>query len=241
MTIGQSANGDGTDSALSWGELMDLIDETKRRAPYIRSALLSWATVALRDFPWRRKRTPYSVLIAEFLLKRTTSAAVNRIYEKFLEIYPSIEALLKADVKELEEFLKAIGYHRLRAQEIKEAATYIANEFGSEIPKNIDMLLSIPNVGPYTAAAILSLGYSIRASMVDSNVERIIQRIFRNSMPTRSLSRMTREVANILLPDEKHDIFNFAILDLGGVVCTYRKPYCGKCPLDRECDTARSR
>ena len=220
---------------------MHLIDEAKRRAPYIRSALLSWATVALRDFPWRQKRTPYSVLIAEFLLKRTTSTAVNRVYEKFLKLYPSIEALLKADVKELEEFLKAIGYQRLRAREIKEAATYIVKEFRSEMPKDMNMLLTIPYVGSYTAAAILSLGYGIRAPMVDSNVERIIQRIFRNSMPTRSMARITREVANVLLPNEKHDTFNLAILDLGGVVCTYRKPYCEKCVLERECDTAHSR
>lgn len=220
---------------------MHLIDEGRKRAPYIRGALLSWATVALREFPWRQKRTPYSVLIAEFLLKRTTSKAVSRVYEKFLKLYPSIDALLKADVKELEEFLKAIGYHKLRAKEIKEAATYIAKEFGSEIPKDVNMLLSIPNVGPYTAAAVLSLGYGIRAPMVDSNVERIIQRIFRNSMPTRSMLRITREVADVLLPNEKHDIFNLAFLDLGGVICTYREPYCEKCPLQRACDTGCSR
>jgi A/G-specific adenine glycosylase len=220
---------------------MDPVEEAKKRAPYIRRALLSWATVALRKFPWRQERTPYTVLIAEFLLKRTTSKAVDRVYENFLRLYPSINALLKADVKELEGFLKAIGYHKLRAREIKEAATYIANEFGSGIPKSVSTLLSIPNVGPYTAAAILSLGYGIRAPMVDSNVERIVQRIFRNSMPSRSMSRVTREVANVLLPDEKHDIFNLAILDLGGVICTYREPYCEKCPLQQECDTGRSR
>jgi A/G-specific adenine glycosylase len=220
---------------------MSAINEARKRAPFIRNALLSWARVALRDFPWRKKRTPYSVLMAEFMLKRTTSTAVNRIYEKFLALYPSIEALLKADVKEIEGLLKAIGYHRLRAQEIKEAATYIANEFRSDIPLDMDKLLSIPYVGPYTAAAILSLGYDIRAPMVDSNVERIIHRLFRNSMPTRSLSRTTREVANVLLPDERHDTFNLAFIDLGAIICTYRQPYCEKCPLGCQCDTTHSR
>jgi A/G-specific adenine glycosylase len=216
---------------------MDLIEEARRRAPYVRSAILSWAMTALRDFSWRRKRTPYSVLIAEFLLKRTTSVAVNRIYDKFLLLYPSIEELSRVDVRNLEELLKAIGYHKLRAREIKEASIYIVNEFGGKIPKDTNMLLSIPYVGPYTAAAILSLGYGIRAPMVDSNVERIIKRMFKSVMPNHSILRLTREVANILLPDDKHDTFNLAFLDLGGIICTFREAYCERCPLQEKCDT----
>lgn len=217
---------------------MFAIREAKKRAPKIRKLLLSWAIEALRSYPWRKMTTPYSIFVAEVLLKRTTSTAVNRIYKDFLGHYPSIKALAEADTKELEASLRSVGYQKLRAQEFREAATFIQAKFNGRMPKDMDKLLSIPNIGPYTAAAILSLSYGIRAPMVDSNVERILQRVFRNSMPNGSLSRVTREVADVLLPQEEHATFNLAMIDLGGVICRYRSSHCEECPLKKNCDSA---
>jgi len=218
---------------------MHTVDEAKKRTRYIRDELLSWAKKELRKYPWRVNRTPYSILVAEFLLKRTTASAVSRIFERFMEKYPEIDALAASNHKDLEEILRAIGYHKLRAREMKETAVYIMKEFEGKIPRDLKKLLSIPNVGPYTAGAILSLSYGIPASMVDSNVERIIKRIFMNSIPSSSVTKTIKEVANVLLPVEHHDIFNLALLDLGGSVCTYRTTYCKKCPISLGCDTGR--
>jgi A/G-specific adenine glycosylase len=220
---------------------MHAIDEANRRAPHIRTALLSWAKKGLRNYPWRTNRTPYSILVAEFLLKRTTALAASRIFERFVKEYPGISTLATASDSGLKKILIAIGYHKLRAREMKKTAMYIMNRFKGEIPRDMKKLLSIPNVGPYTAGAILSLGYGIPASMVDSNVERIVKRVFIDSLPCHLVSRIVKEIADTLSPAEDHDIFNLALLDLGGSICTYRIAYCEKCPISLYCDTGRKK
>jgi A/G-specific adenine glycosylase len=212
------------------------LDEAKRRAPRIRKALLSWAEKALRDYPWRRNRTAYSVLIAEFLLKRTTATAASRLYEKFLGKYPDVTTLARASTKELERLLTSIGYQYLRARELKTTAGYIVKEFKAELPEDLKSLLTIPNVGLYTAGAIMSLGYGKRATMIDSNALRVVSRIFKNSMPVRCTSKAIMEIAEILLPNKQHDIFNLAIIDLGGTICIYGIPRCKICSLPNHCD-----
>jgi len=211
-------------------------EEARKRASCVRLGLLSWAETGLRKYPWRTNRTPYSVMVAEFLLKRTTAPAVNRMFEQFMKRYPEISALYEANHNDLKESLQAIGYHKLRAREIKKTAAYIVEVLGGEIPKDLSKLLMIPNVGPYTASAILSLGYGIPASMVDSNVERIINRVFRNCMSDHQDLKTVKQIVDILLPAERHDIFSLALIDLGGTICTYRKTICEKCPINRCCD-----
>lgn len=213
-------------------------DEAKRRTPRMRRTLLSWAEKALRNYPWRQNRTAYSVLVAEFLLKRTTATAASHLYEKFLGKYPDMNTLAQATRKELEKLLKSIGYQHLRAHQLKTTAEHIMREFRGELPDDLKSLLTIPNVGPYTAGAIMSLGYGKRAPMIDSNAVRVIGRIFKNSLPLRRSSRAIMEVAEILLPNKQHDIFNLAVIDLGGTICTYRIPRCNVCPLDGCCDMA---
>jgi A/G-specific adenine glycosylase len=217
-----------------------ILAEAEKRKQKVQQVLLDWASSNLRDFPWRRNRTPYRVLVSEFLLKRTTSTAVKRIYEDFLKLYSNIEKLAKADVKELEKFLETIGYHKLRARAIKETASHIMKESKGKLPTSMEELLSIPNIGPYTAGAILSLGYGQPASMVDSNVERILKRVFKNTLPKKTVLKWLQKVDDILVPKEKHETFNYALLDLGALICTYREHYCAKCPINIFCDTGAS-
>lgn len=217
-----------------------LLAQAYKRRIRIQGELLEWASGNLRDFPWRRGRTPYRILVAEFLLKRTTSTAVGRVYEDFLRQYSNINGLAKADVVELEGFLETIGYHKLRARALKETAAYIIDEFGGRIPKDFKRLISIPHIGPYTAGAILSLGYNHPAPMVDSNVERILRRIFKNYLPEKAVTKWLRKAAEILVPKDNHDTFNLALLDLGALICTYRSAFCDRCPVNRICDTGKS-
>ena len=214
------------------------LEEARRRKRYFQQALLEWAKSNLREFPWRKNRTPYRVLVAEVILRRTTSKAASRVYEEFLKRWPDVRSLASADIRELEEFLKAIGYHKQRAKILKSMANFIVSEYGGRIPNDIKLLLRIPHVGFYIAGAILSLGYGTPAPMVDSNVQRILTRVFKRHLPEKPPLRLLLSLARELLPEDRHEIFNLALLDLGALICRYDRPRCEKCPLAPLCDTA---
>ena len=214
-----------------------LVKTAKSRRRKFQKYILKWARNNLREFPWREGRTEYKVLIAEFLLKRTTATAVSRIYEEFVNKYPDLSSLAGADVEQLAEFLKTIGYHKVRSRTLCETATYILENHSGRIPRSYDELLKIPNVGFYTAGAVCSFGHDIPAAIVDSNIERILKRVFRENLPDKAVQRRLREVAQMLVPDEEHALFNFGLLDLGAIICSYRWTHCEICPLNKICDT----
>jgi A/G-specific adenine glycosylase len=211
----------------------DLAREAERRRARLQRKLLRWGRKNYRDFLWRQNRTPYRVLVSEILLKRTTAPAAADLYPKFIALYPTVESLAKADRKELETLLARIGYHRKRADILIEVAKCILGRHGGEIPKTKEALLEIPNIGPYTAAAVLTLGYGTPSAMVDSNVERIIKRLFLRFDPK---PRAVREMAEILAPESENQAYSFALLDLGALVCRYGVPKCNICPIRDLCD-----
>ncbi|MBD3189163.1 MAG: hypothetical protein GF308_00890 [Candidatus Heimdallarchaeota archaeon] len=217
---------------------VEIINEAKSRSAEISNSILNWGEKNLRSFPWRKNPDPYRILIAEILLKRTTATAVNRIYNEFIGLYPDLKALAKANIDELEDFLQTIGYHKQRSKILKKISRVILNEYNAEIPSDFDSLIAIPNIGPYTAGAVLSLGYGIRAAMVDSNVLRIYKRVFFKSLPNKAVNNVINKVAKIILPQKRHAKFNLALLDLGGLICTYRNTHCLKCPIRNFCDSS---
>jgi A/G-specific adenine glycosylase len=210
----------------------------KNKKEKVVQRLLRWGRQNIRDFPWRRNRTPYSVLVAEIILRRTTAKAACRVYETFLKRYPNIGALSRANVVELEELLSPIGYHKRRALILKEVAQFIVSIYSGTIPDKKEALEKIPHIGQYISGAILSLGYGIPSSMVDSNLQRILQRVFSRALPIRNRRRHVIEIAEAIVPKEEHELFNFAMLDLGALVCRYNKKACQECPLSDVCDTA---
>lgn len=213
-----------------------LVKDLESRKIPIRKALLKWGEQHYRRFPWREKRTPYSVLVSEVLLKRTTASAVKRMYKEFMSSYPDLEALAKADKEKLEKLLETIGYHKRRTNILIEAANHILNRYNGQIPQSKKGLLEIPFVGPYTASAILSLGYGIPSAMVDSNVERIIQRLFLKYLSKKKPFRIVQTIADMLAPRENNQNYNFALLDFGALVCRYGTPKCKVCPINKFCD-----
>lgn len=218
-------------------ELEDsLIRDVNSRKISIQKSLLKWGKQHHRYFPWREKRTPYSVLVSEILLKRTTASAAKRIYEEFMSSYPNLEALARADREELEKLLQTIGYHKRRTNILIEIANYILNNFNGQIPQSKKELLEIPFVGPYTASAILSLGYEVPSAMVDSNVERIIKRLFFKHLSKKKSFRIVQAIADMLAPAKNNQNYNFALLDLGATICRYGLPKCKVCPINKFCD-----
>jgi A/G-specific adenine glycosylase len=207
----------------------------ERRGNIIR-VLIEWGKQNYRHFPWRTSRSPYSVLISELLLKRTTASAANRIFAEFMALYPNTQKLSQANSKDLEELLLRIGYHRQRARILVEMATFLLRTHNGRIPRMKEKLLEIPYVGDYTANAILCLGYGIPAAMVDSNVQRIITRLFQKHFSKKPPLRIVQRIADMLCPTQDCQSYNYALLDLGALVCRYGLPKCRVCPINTQCD-----
>lgn len=198
---------------------------------------LNWTLSHLRDYPWREpSRTPYEVLVAEVLLKRTTATAAARVYDAFIHRFPSIQTINNASEEQLASALSKVGLQRQRAKAIKALARYLTEEQGSNIPSDLDHLLGIPGLGEYSARAVLSFGFGIPVAVVDANVERILSRVFQNVLPQRPPGRLLQELADSLLPRESHMKHNLGLLDLGALVCRYVDLLCLECPLGYICD-----
>lgn len=212
-----------------------ILTDINARKTFFQFDLLKWANENYRHFPWRENRTPYRVLISESLLKRTTATAVLRVYEKFLCQYPTIEDLANAKIKNLEKILSTLGLQRQRSKLMLDMAKYLIQS-GSEIPADQENLLKIPHVGDYSAAAILSFGYGIPAAILDSNVERILRRLFAPCSQKDVSHKVLTKIADVLLPLENHVCYNYGLLDLGAIVCRYKNPKCSQCPLNKHCD-----
>jgi A/G-specific adenine glycosylase len=206
-----------------------------RKLAFQRS-IIKWEREHGRSFPWREHRSPYKVLITEVLLRRTTASAVSRIYEKFLELYPTIYDLAQANEERLEGLLSSIGYHKKRTKILKDIAVFVVEKYQGKIPRSTKDLLAIPHVGSYIAGAVRSFGYGISAPIVDSNVERIIKRVFFGSQQTDVSFRDILNIAKILLPKHDHQTYNYGLLDLGALICKYGSPRCSPCPLKPICD-----
>ncbi|AIC14306.1 HhH-GPD family protein [Nitrososphaera viennensis] len=195
----------------------------------IVNTVLHWSRRNIRDFPWRNGFSPYRVLIAELLLRRTTAQAVQRVYDEFIETYPDLQHLSKASIGELEDRLKTLGYHRLRAILIREVVSEMLSKYKG-IPDTLEELLSIKHIGLYTAAAIISLGYNKPLPMVDTNVLRILGRVYGRSMT----QQQAFELLKGKLPVDSRR-FNLSLLDFGALVCRYKNPLCHVCPLNDSC------
>ena len=219
---------------------LDLVALKKR---FIRRTILSWASRNLRSFPWRDERTSYAILVAELLLRRTTATAVLQVYSEFLRKFATPAALASARPADLEKILRRVGYHRVRTVQFQETARAIVERFGGVLPRDYLTLQELPHIGPYTAGAIVSLAVGRPAVMVDSNVMRVLSRVFADSdigqRAIRSES-LTRKIAEQLLPPDRHRTFNLGLIDLGATICLPRKPRCPHCPLLVICDHGRN-
>ena len=197
--------------------------------------VLKWAEKNFSDFPWRQRRSPYEVLVAEVLLKRTTATAAARVYEDFLITFPSLQHIVSASDEDLVEALSSVGLQRQRAHSLKHLAVWILSKHGGRVPSDLEELLEVPGLGNYSAIAILSFGFDIPAAVLDTNVERILIRVFGNTLPPRPSWKLLGEVAAGLLPKDRHRQYNYGLLDLGRQICRYTNPRCGECPLASGC------
>ncbi len=205
-----------------------------------RALLLRWSANHCRDLPWRKTRDSYPILLAELLLKRTTATAVSKVYEQLLQKYPTLYHLAGASQRELAEELRPLGLYRQRASAIARLAAYLTVEEQGTIPTSLERLLKVPNLGDYSARAILSFAIGVPYAVLDSNVERILYRLHQNRLHDRLSRARLQMVADSLLPVKRHREFNFALLDLGSLICRPSYPKCDQCPVWSLCDFAHN-
>lgn len=200
-----------------------------------RKQILEWGRNNYVNWPWRQDRTPYRVLIAELLLKRTTRYSVAKEYPKFIEKFPDVETIYRASFDEIREAFRPLGLYNQRAKQLKELAKVIIEKHNGAIPDDLETLKSLPGVKDYIAGAILSFGFGKPAIIPDANILRIMSRVTGFDRISTKGRKKIYHILEILLPKDRHVEFNYALLDLGGSVCHYQWPRCRECPLKDLC------
>lgn len=206
-----------------------------------RRRLLAWYRANGRDLPWRRTADPYHILVSEIMLQQTQVDRVRPKYQEWIVKYPSLEALAAADEQEVVRTWYPLGYN-VRPRRLHAIAREAVARYGGELPADEAALRSFEGVGPYTAGAVLSFAFGQRAAIVDTNVARLLFRVFvgRGDRGAHGVKRHLWELSRALLPRRRVFDFNQALMDFGALVCRARKPECGVCPMSGFCrDLAR--
>jgi A/G-specific adenine glycosylase len=212
-----------------------------RDAAEFRRRLLRWFRRHGRDLPWRRTRDPYRVLVSEFMLQQTQVARVEAYYHRFLERYPTVEALAGSEPAMVRESWAGLGYYR-RAANLHLLARTVVEEHAGVIPADPAVLVRLPGVGRYTAGAIASFAYERATPAIDTNVARVIRRAFHPRLSGPGAERRLWQTGAAILPRRRGPpawAFNQAIMELGALICTAREARCGECPVRGVCATGR--
>ena len=210
----------------------------------LRNELLHWFIEHGRSYSWRQSASPFVVLIAEILLKKTAANTVERFIPGFLARYPDPFSIARSTVAELTDFLIPIGLSTQRAVQIKNLAETLIRDHKGQVPSELAQLLALPGVGPYIGSAMRCYAFNGIEAPVDTNVARILVRLHGIS-PSRYEARRSPEVwelASELVGQNIETVreLNWALIDLGAQVCTARKPICRRCPLASGCHYAKS-
>ena len=211
-----------------------LLDSSRIEA--FRSALLAWYETHQREMPWRGSPDPYAVWISEIMLQQTRVDQVRPYYEKFMNRFPTVEDLSKASREEVLKAWEGMGYYA-RARNLHRAARQIVERHDGKIPDNPDQISVLPGIGPYTAAAVLSIAYGRDCPVVDGNVVRVLSRLFHltDDPAAAAAKKQMAALAERLLVTGRAGDFNQAMMELGATVCTPRQPDCGGCPVVSFC------
>ena len=201
-----------------------------------RRNLLSWYRKNGRDLPWRKTVDPYHILVSEIMLQQTQVDRVLPKYGEWLEKYPSFEALAAAPLDEVAETWYPLGYN-IRPKRLHSIAREAVERFGGELPSDEDTLRSFKGIGDYTAGAIRSFAFGERAAILDTNVARVLLRVFigRGSPKEHATRRRLWQLSHALVPRRHVFDFNQALMDFGAMICVARKPKCFLCPMRRLC------
>src|SRR5437870_10912979 len=202
----------------------------------VHCSLLRWYSTEQRDLPWRATNDPYAILVSEIMLQQTQVDRVLPKYEQFLTTFPTLVDLAVASTADVISVWVPLGYNR-RAVSLQTIARQVLSDYGGQIPDTIDEHLKLKGVGRYTAGAIACFAYHKQVATVDTNIRRVLHRIFlglEHPEPKLNDTQMLTLAEQVLPVGEAYN-WNQALMDLGATICTSNNPQCTQCPLQESC------
>jgi A/G-specific adenine glycosylase len=202
----------------------------------IRSDLGRWYDANRRDLPWRRSRDPYAIWVSETMLQQTQVATVIPYYERWMACFADVCRLAAADLQAVLKSWEGLGYYS-RARHFHRASQIVVREHGGRVPADPAAFGSLPGVGPYIAAAVLSIAFRHPLAVVDGNVKRVLARFLQLDFPVNASGahKVFAPIAAGWLDVKRPGRFNQAMMELGALVCTPRQPRCRDCPIHDGC------
>lgn len=205
--------------------------------PGLRRRLLAWYDRHRRVLPWRRKPIdPYATLVSEAMLQQTQVATVIPYFERFMDRFPTVRDLARAETGEVLACWAGLGYYR-RCHHLHAAARRIVEDHAARVPAELEKLMALPGVGRYTAGAIASIAFGAAVPAIDGNARRVVTRLLGRE-PAHASPALMRELWNFAaawVSRRRPGDFNQALMELGARVCTPRRPQCSACPLRSSC------
>ena len=226
--------------------------QKKRRSPALpipmpadrrrfRQRLLTWYGRHGRDLPWRKTADPYHILVSEIMLQQTQVDRVLPKYAEWLEKYPSFEVLAAAPEQDVTTTWYPLGYN-IRPKRLQSIAREAVASYGGQLPSDEATLLSFKGIGAYTAGAIRSFAFRQRAAILDTNVARVLFRVFvgKGDAKSHAMKKHLWKVSEAMVPSRRVFDFNQALMDLGAMVCVARNPKCLVCPMAKGCKSVQT-
>ena len=205
----------------------------------INLKLLSWYKKNKRSLPWRQEQNnklpnPYYIFVSEYMLQQTTVSTVTKRFNKFIKKWPTLKKLSKTSESSILSFWSGLGYYS-RARNLLKASKLIEKNFMGQIPKNFNDLICLPGIGEYTANAILGIGYNKPTMPLDTNIERIIARIFCYQNPISDIKKKLQKKSITFISPRSSSKLIQAFMDYGSLICTPRNPKCYDCLIKIHC------
>jgi A/G-specific adenine glycosylase len=201
-----------------------------------RQRLLTWYARNGRDLPWRKTGDPYHILVSEIMLQQTQVDRVLPKYHEWLGKYPSFQTLAAAPEHEVTATWYPLGYN-IRPKRLQSIAREAVERYDGQLPSDDETLRSFKGIGAYTAGAIRSFAFRQRAAILDTNVARVLFRVFvgRGEPKSHAMTRHLWTLSATLVPLKQVFDFNQALMDFGAMICVARQPRCGQCPMAKSC------
>ena len=226
-----------------WHSLHMIVDPSAHKITAITTKITAYYVDNARNLPWRSAPggalpDPYRVWLSEVMLQQTSVAAVRPYFEKFTRKWPDIRALAAAREDQILAAWAGLGYYS-RARSLHECARIIVEQWQAKFPQNEAQLRTLPGIGQYSAAAIAAIAFGRRAVVVDTNIDRLMARLFAIATPLPRGRKAIYAAMDQLTPEQRAGDFAQACMDLGARLCTAKRPGCARCPVAGECRASR--
>ena len=200
----------------------------------IRKKILDWYSENKRDFPWRKSKNLYQILVTEILLQKTIALNVSNMYNDFFTKYKGFADIFKADINQLQSDIEILGLSNKRAKILKDLSEMVITEYNGEIPLDPEILKKINGIADYVSNAFLCFGLDKRTFLIDVNIKRFVSRAFVSSNSKVKIDVLHANLDR-LLPKTGCKHIYWAILDFGNKICSKKNPKCELCPISENC------